>query len=279
MINRRKSPPARRLLGLASLLVATASWFVLSGGAPAEADDGGLLSDPATTTILEGATQAVEPVVQTAASAVSPLEQAVAPTVQQAVPPAVTAAEEALEPAVTVAEEAVAPGSRALEADVHHTVDPAVEAVEPVVEPVAVPAEPQAPVVRGPNSNHPVEGTPPSGAPVVDTGATVRAAQQIRSKTTDAIRLTDLPPRATSRTWFLDDHAAGADHDEGSTLWALTNALMHHYAGDPLPGSFNAGLDAGPPPRAARVHTHWAAPLLLVLLGLLCLALSRRRLA
>ncbi len=278
MINRRNSPPARRLLGRASLLVATASWFVLSGGAPAQADDGGLLPGPAPS-IVEGATQAVEPVVQTAASAVSPLEQAVAPTVQQALEPAVTAAEEALEPAVTVAEEAVGPGSRAVEAAVQHTVDPAVEAVEPVVEPVAVPAEPQAAVVRGPNSSHLVEGSPLSGAPVVDGGATVRAPQQIRSKTADATRLTDLAPRATGRTWFVDDHAAGADHDHDPTLWALTNALMHHYAGDPLPGSFNAGLDAGPPPRAASVHTHWAAPLLLGLLGFLCLALSRRRLA
>ena len=276
MINRRNSPPARRLLGRASLLVATASWFVLSGGAPAQADDGGLLPGPAPS-IVESATQAVEPVVQTAASAVSPLEQAVAPTVQQALEPAVTAAEEAIEPAVTVAEEAVGPGSRTVEAAVHHTVDPVVEAVEPVVEPVAVPAEPQVPVDPGPNSSHPVEESPLSGAPVVEGGAPVRASQQVRSRTADAIRLTDLAPRATGRTWFLDDHAAGADHDP--TLWALTNALMHHYAGDPLPGSFDAGLDAGPPPRAASVHTLWAAPLLLGLLGVLCLALSRRRLA
>ena len=278
MINRRNSPPARRLLGRASLLVATASWFVLSGGAPAQADDGGLLPGPAPS-IVESATQAVEPVVQTAASAVSPLEQAVAPTVQQALEPAVTAAEEAIEPAVTVAEEAVGPGSRTVEAAVHHTVDPVVEAVEPVVEPVAVPAEPQVPVDPGPNSSHPVEESPLSGAPVVEGGAPVRASQQVRSTTADGIRLTDLAPRATGRTWFLDDHATGADHDHDPTLWALTNALMHHYAGDPLPGSFNAGLDAGTPPRAASVHTHWAAPLLLGLLGVLCLALSRRRLA
>ena len=244
MIHRRISPVVPRLPGRAGLLIAATLWLLLSGGPAAHADDRGLLQDPVPS-IVEAATQAVEPVVQTAATAVPPPEeQAVAPAVQQAVEPAVTAVEEAVEPAVKAAGHAVA-GTGAVTAVEPAAEGPAEEAAEGPVEPVLVPTEP---------------GT----------------AKPSHSRTADHTHRADLAPRATGRTWILADHGAGDDEDQAQdpSVWELTNALMHQIAGDPLPGWINAGL----PPGAVSVRTPWTAPLLLGLLGFLCLVVARRRL-
>jgi hypothetical protein len=272
MIHLRISPVVPPLTGRAGLLIAATLWLLLSGGPAAHADDPGLLQDPAPS-ILQPATQAVEPVVQTAATAVPPPEeQAVAPSVQHAVEPAVTAAEEAVEPAVKAGGHAVAPGSKVVEGAVRPPVEPA---VKPAAEGAAVPAAEgpategaAAPAAEGPATEGPVKSL------VVPTEP--RTAKQSNSKTADPTRRADLAPRATGRAWILADHGVGDDEDQPQdpSVWALTNALMHQIAGDPLPGWINAGL----PPGAVSVPTPWTAPLLLGLLGFFCLVVARRRL-
>lgn len=263
-----------RPLGRVGVLVVVVLLFLLFGSPVSHAEEGGLLGEAAQTveTAAEPIVAVVEPVVQTAQPAVQqPIEQAV-PAVEETV----DAVGQAVEPAVHQPVKAV---TRIVEPAVHQPVAPVVKVVEPVIESAPVPVTPQAPIAGSPNSQ-PVEVPDPHGTEHVDAGAKGPAHQQRHSETAERTHVTDLAPRAMGGPVILERSGGGVtqgdgDDPEDPALWALTNALMHLLAGDPLPDAIDAGLPAG----VTSARTPWTALLLGtgLLLAVLSLVLDRRR--
>lgn len=245
MINQRVSPGTSRLLGRAGVLVGAALWFSLSSSPASHADEDGLLAEAAH--IVEAAPGlAVEPVVE-----------AVEPAAPQAVEPAAPAAEQAVQPVVRVVE----PVAR-------QTVESAVKVVTSAPAPVAS----QVPIIGSSNGSHTVALSNQIAAQHVNAGVKATADKQRQRETADRAYPIDLAPRAMGESRMLRHF--GSDDEQGTdeALWTLTNALMHLWAGDQVPGAINAGLAGG----VASAGTPWTAPLLLGLLGFLAIVARRR---
>lgn len=277
MINPGVSLGRRRLLVRVGVLVVVVLWFLLFGSPVSHADEVGVLEEAAQTveTAAEPIVAVVEPVVQTAQPAVQqPLEQAV-PAVEETV----DAAGQAVEPAVHQPVKAVI---RVVEPAVHQPVapTPVEQVVEPVIESAPAPVTPQVPSTVSPNGSQPVEVSDPPGVDRVNAGAKGPGHEQRQPETAERTYATDLAPRALGGPVILQRSGGGdtrgdGDDPEDPALWALTNALMHLLAGDPLPGAIDAGLPAG----VTSARTPWTALLLgtgLLLAGL-SLVLERRR--
>lgn len=276
MTNQTVPQAVGRSLGRGAVLAAAVTALSLSGGPAAHADDGGLL-DGGTQIVGEAGEQVVEPVVQTVEPVVPPpVQQPVEAAVEQVVAPAVAEAEQTVEATVRVVEQAAEPVVAAVEPVTPAPAEPTLAAVPGGAQ---APAAPRAPVLGGPSTGGIADQSVPAGAPHVTAQRTSSGGQD-RSDAAAGTDLVDLAPRAMARPTILVQDPEPNDPSEDERIRALTNALMHMWAGEEAPGAVDAGL-AG---REATDLLARAAPsgpitlLLGLLLGSLSLVLARRRL-